>query len=307
MKKLFFLACVLFSLLSVFNSCSDSELNKELVNPLDEIGIEHNKFMAKFTEELEKSYKLKKWDGIEFLSDDYINGFTSLTDTSFRNLYENSESTILIQKELYNKLEINSWFKKDENTILDLAKSALNNEVYLTRSTDGTTESKISEKDKEFTTNLLIDIASVVKKEYDSDKEAYDALREVINTHEKLILSQNWLPEETSALGTLAIAKYSAVFWENYDFSIYEKHKASASTRGWSDFSKRKKRGCTVVLADAAGYVVGGVVGGVGGSFLGPAGTLGGVFGGKAIGAWTGSAAAATAFAIYDAWCDALS
>lgn len=46
--------------------------------------------------------------------------------------------------------------------------------------------------------------------------------------------------------------------------------------------------------------LIGGGLGAAGGSFLGPAGSIGGWFGGAAAGAWSGSASAATAIAIYD-------
>lgn len=157
-----------------------------------------------------------------------------------------------------------------------------------------------SNKEQEFTNNLLQDIYEVSSKGYNSEEEAYIALEEVVKKHEKLILSEEWSSEETYALGALAVSKHSVQFWKNYDFSVFENSELSKSSK----IKETNPRSSIIVGADVAGYVVGGVVGGTGGSFLGPAGTVGGVLGGKAAGAWVGSAAAATAIAIYDAWDD---
>ena len=86
-------------------------------------------------------------------------------------------------------------------------------------------KNKASNKDEEFTNNLLTDIFTVSSKQYDSDEVAYDGLEKVIKEHEVLILSQNWTSEEKYALGSLAVAKHSVEFWRNYDFSIFSESK----------------------------------------------------------------------------------
>ncbi|WP_035664061.1 hypothetical protein, partial [Flavobacterium sp. ACAM 123] len=165
-------------------------------------------------------------------------------------------------------------------------------------------KNKASNKDEEFTINLLEDINTTSTRSYSSEEEAYKTLEEVIIKHEKLILSQEWSSEEKYALGAVSVAKHSVQFWKNYDFSIFGDSKLSKSYSAKSD----DPRSSIIVGADVAGYVVGGVVGGVAGLAVGPvtlgAGTVAGVLGGKAVGAWAGSAAAATAIAIYDAWSD---
>ena len=314
MKKLGFIwLSVSLSLFFVLNSCSDSEsysdADKKPINPMEKVGIEHNNLMALFTKKLEKSYMNKEWNNIDFLSEDYVDKFATLTNEVSHEYYKDSKSTVAIQKNYYNKLQINSWFKKnDENTMLDLAAVALDKEVILTRSNTGEMiEEKLTEKDKKFTKNLLLALAEVSDKEYKSEEEAFFELKKVVDEQEKIIISQKWLSNEKSALGALAIAKYSTMFWEKYDFSIYQKKNTSAMTRSSSDYSQKKKRGISVVFADTAGYVVGGVTGGLGGSFAGPAGTIGGVMGGKLAGSWLASGAAVTAFSIWDSLCDAFS
>ena len=295
---------------SFFNSCSPDgingiETNVVNKNPLEFIGVEHNKFMSKFTKRLEDRYKKKKWSNIEFLSDNYVTELSTLMNSSFHDTYEKSTSTIETQKSIYNQLNLNEWFDGDEYTSLDLAKEVLKNGNYTTLAKK-TLQSKASKKDEEYTNNLLNDIYEVSAKEYNSKEESFSALTKVIEKHEKLILSENWSSDENYALGAIAIAKYSTQFWENYDFSIFENSKiANKSSRKKQDPGIRSS---IVVGADVAGYVIGGVVGGVFGTVIGPytfgAGTLAGVFLGKAVGGFVASGVALTAIGIFDSWSD---
>ncbi len=301
-KTLYILIVFVSTILTVGCSKDEQEnfdTNTELINPMEYIGVEHNLFMKDFTNNLEKSYKNKKWSKASFLSDKYVTQFSSVMNESYHNRYKLSTSTVEYQKNVYNQLNLNEWFDNDNTTSLDLAKSVMSRGTHL-KSAKTKSKNAASNKDQEFTNNLLQDIYEVSSKGYDSEKEAYIALEEVVKKHEKLILSQEWTPEEKYALGALAVSKHSVQFWKNYDFSVFENSALSKS------YSKKETnpRSSIIVGADVAGYVVGGVVGGTGGSFLGPAGTVGGFLGGKAAGAWAGSAAAATAIAIYDAWSD---
>lgn len=307
MKKNKFKLIAIFTLLfsaSIFNACSSDVVNEidtvsESQNPLEYVGIEHNKLMAEFTIILEESYKKNQWSKIEFLSDDYITQFSSIMNDAYHKTYEKTTSTVDIQKNVYSQLNLTEWFDNDNETSLDLAKAVLRKGTY-SKSAKNVLKNKASSKDEEFTTNLLQDIYTTSAKSYSSEEEAYKALEVVIKNHEKLILSQEWTSEEKYALGAVAVAKHSVQFWKNYDFSIFSNSKLAKNYSG----KEKDPRSSILVGADVAGYVVGGVSGGVAGSFLGPAGTVGGVIGGKLAGGFTASATATAAIAIYDAWSD---
>jgi len=246
------------------------------INPLEYIGIEHNLFMEEFTSLLISSKN--EWKNIEFLSNEYETKFSSIMNDAYHTRYLNSNSTISSQKQNYNDLNTNEWFDGDDITSVDIAENVL--------------IQKATYRDRIFTMNLLTDIFNAIDNGQ-SDLEGFNALEKIINKHENLILSENWEPEEKYALGALSVAKHSTMFWKKFDLSAFNNSSKS-----------RNPRSSIIVGADVAGYVIGGVVGGTAGSFAGPAGTVGGVLGGKAGGAWLGSAAAATAIAIYDAWSD---
>lgn len=283
---------VMISIIGIItlNSCNDESMTENvnntesssiiyqkrsgLKNPLEYVGIEHNEFMSKFTYNLETSRNNGDWNNVLFLSEDYKENFAKVMNQSFHSCYSESTSTIQTQIDFYDQLNMNEFFDNDSTHELNLAESVLN--------------SKATQKDKEFTMNLLTDVYNVINNATD-DVNAYIELEKVIIKHENLILSENWSSNEDYALGALAIAKHSSEFWKNYDLS---------------KISSSNPRSSIIVGADVAGYVVGGVVGATGGSFAGPAGTVGGFLGGKAAGAWIGSGAAATAIAIYDAWSD---
>jgi len=249
--------------------------NKSLVNPLEHIGVEHNLFMEKFTVHLEESYQKDEWTNIDFLSNEYRYKLSDIINKSYHTSYEGSTSTISAQIDIYNQLNLNEWYDGNEITQLDLAKDVL--------------ERKATAKDKEFALNLLNDIFKTTS-DITDDELVYLELEKVILKHENLILSESWGESEEYALGALAVAKYSLIFWKDYDFNKFSSFKAKG----------KNPRGAIVVGADSAGFIVGGGVGAASGSFLGPAGTVGGWFGGCAAGAWGASSAAATAIAIYD-------
>lgn len=266
----------------------DSEANPKSVvyqdNPLEYVGVEHNKFMAEFMPILERSYKNGKWSKVTFLSDNYTTQFSSVMNEAYHKRYESSTSTVEGQKEVYEKLDLNEWFDGDETTSLDLAKASL--------------ESKASDKDGRFTNNLLQDVYETSFKQYKSKKEAYAALEKVIQKHEELILAEDWKSNEKYALGTLAVAKHSTQFWKNYDFSEFRKNDYL------STYSDPDPESSIIVGADMAGWVIGGVTGATAGSFAGPAGSFGGFIGGKMAGSFTASTAAAGAISIYEAFVD---
>lgn len=237
--------------------------------------------MEVFTQKLEESYRNRLWDRASFLSGDYKLAFARVMNDAYRARYTQTNSTVDYQLDIYNQVNLDEWFDNDATTSVDLARNVLNQ--------------RATNRDRQYTLNLLNDIF-IAAATATSDADAFQALRAVIRQHESLILSQNWGANEDYALGALAVAKYSTIFWENYDFSVFNSNDASEN-----DISPRSG---LIVGADTAGYVVGGVVGGTGGSFAGPAGTVGGVLGGKATGAWVGSGAAATAVSIYDAFVD---
>lgn len=289
MKKNFFKS--LFALLLVsfiaFYACSEDTINNDAqqteivknayTNPLEYIGVEHNNFMLDFTRKLEDSFLNGEWNRAAFLSDDYKRIFANTMNNAYHSRYTQTNSTVSYQKQVYDQLDLSEWFDRDNVTSLDLAAAVLND--------------RATSRDREYTLNLLHDLFNAANNAA-TNAEIFDAIKAVVTAHEQRILSQHWNDNEEYALGALAVAKYSAEFWKNYDFAVF--------TRG----AERDPRSGIIVGADVAGYVVGGVVGGTAGSFAGPAGTVGGVLGGKAAGAWAGSAAAATAIAIYDAWCD---
>ncbi|CEN52460.1 hypothetical protein [Capnocytophaga canis] len=250
-------------------------------NPLEYIGIEHNKFMEKFMYHLEKSKENGTWNNVIFLSEDYKVNFAKVMNEAFHSCYPKSNSTIARQIDFYNQLNLNEIFNNNSVNELDMAETVLN--------------SKATKKDKEFTMNLLKDVYSTIDNAV-NDEEAYRELEKVIAKHENLILSQDWKTNEDYALGAIAVAKYSSQFWKDYDFSKFRYNSMVSRPNNPSS--------SIIVGADIAGYVVGGVVGATAGSFGGPAGSVGGFLGGKAFGAWAGSGAAATALAIYDAWSD---
>ena len=288
MKKILFKS--LFALLLVsfiaFYACSEDAVSPEMeqttqvknnTNPLEYVGIEHNNFMREFTQKLEESFTNREWDRAQFLTEEFKAAFARTMNDAYRVRYTATNSTEDYQRQVYEQLDLSEWFDRDNVTSLDLAANVLN--------------TRASAKDREYTMNLLNDLFNAAQNAT-TNTEAFDAIKAVVTVHEERILSQEWRSDEEYALGALAVAKYSAEFWQNYDFSPF--------TRG----AERDPRSGIIVGADVAGYVVGGVVGGTAGSFAGPAGTVGGVLGGKAAGAWAGSAAAATAIAIYDAWTD---
>lgn len=316
MKNNKFNIIAIFTLLfsaTIFIACSndnETEIDtvSELQNPLEFIGIEHNKFMKEFTSQLEDSYKKNQWSKVKFLSDDYVTQFSSVMNDSYHKSYKKTTSTVEIQKNVYGQLNLNEWFDNDNETSLEMAKSVLRKGTHSKKAKE-VLKNKASNKDEKFTINLLEDINTTSTKSYSSEEEAYKALEEVVMKHEKLILSQEWSSEEKYALGAVAVAKHSVQFWKNYDFSVFSNSKIARKHSSKNDDEEEDDpRSSIIVGADVAGYVVGGVVGGVAGVAVGPvtlgAGTVAGVLGGKAVGAWAGSAAAATAIAIYDAWSD---
>lgn len=292
MKKNLFTSVFILLLISSigFYACSDDITTIESdetvnakntrTNPLEYIGIEHNVFMESFTRKLEESHNSRGWHRVNFLSDDYKTTFASVMNEAYRERYTQTNSTVDYQIEVYDRLNLKEWFDRDATTSIDIAEGVLRDTA--------------TDRDREFTMNLLNDLYNAINSAQ-TDAEAFNNIGDVVTRHESLILSQNWSAGEEYALGAVAVAKYSAEFWKNYDFSRYN------SGARLDDVNPRSG---VIVGADTAGYVVGGVVGGTGGSFAGPAGTVGGVLGGKAAGAWIGSGAAATAFAIYDAWSD---
>jgi hypothetical protein len=302
MKKNLFKSVFILLLVSSigFYACSDETINTEAdqiettktrhTNPLEYIGIEHNAFMQVFTQKLEGSFANRDWSRVDFLSDDYRATFANVMNDAFHTRYTRSNSTVSHQEEVYDQLNVNEWFNCSGITTLDIAANVLND--------------RATSRDNMFTMNLLNDIVNAANNTRDNS-EAFNAIREVVLHHEALILAQDWGEDERYALGAVAVAKYSRDFWENYDFSVFT-NSAQGRAQGQNGMIAKADdpRSGIIVGADVAGYVVGGVVGGTAGSFAGPAGTVGGVFGGKAAGAWVGSAAAATAIAIYDAWCD---
>ena len=161
---------------------SNLEVNSELVNPMEYVGIEHNKFMAKFTNSLETSYKNKNWTKVEFLSDSYVEQFSSVMNKSYHKQYEFSTSTVEYQKNIYKELDLSEWFDSDETTSLDLAKSVMKSGRHL-KSARNNTENIATDKDQQFTNNLLQDIYVTSSKEYNSEEEAYLALEKVVNKH----------------------------------------------------------------------------------------------------------------------------
>ncbi|MGH1386316.1 hypothetical protein [Kordia sp.] len=282
-----------------FYACSEDTVNKEAdqtttaknsrTNPLEYIGIEHNAFMEVFTQKLEESYANRDWSRVEFLSDDYRATFATVMNDAFHTRYTRSNSTVSFQEEVYDQLNINEWYNCSGITTLDIAASVLNDTA--------------TSRDREFTMNLLNDLFNAANNARDNS-DAFNTMREVVLHHEALILAQDWGADERYALGAVAVAKHSRDFWENYDFSVFRNAARAQGQTGIIGKRDIDPRSGIIVGADTAGYVVGGVVGGTGGSFAGPAGTVGGVLGGKAAGAWIGSAGAAAAVAIYDAWCD---
>lgn len=294
--KLRLFVCISSIGLLFLNSCNEdssleNNIGKEnyattyqrngLINPMEYVGIEHNKFMEKFTYNLELSINKNEWNEVPFLSENFKTNFAKIMNDSFHSSYTESTSTVATQIDYYNQLDMNEFFDNDSTHELNLAESVLNSKATL--------------KDKEYTMNLLKDVYDAINNST-NDEEAYIELTKVIVKHENLILSENWKSDEDNALGALAVAKYSSEFWKNYDIT-----KITISNGA---LNRRNPRSSVIVGADVAGYVVGGVVGATGGSFAGPAGSVGGFLGGKALGAWAGSGAAATAIAIYDAWSD---
>jgi hypothetical protein len=305
----------LLLLVIILPACSSEDImiqknNTSLLNPLEDVGIEHNKFVSKFMFNLEESHKRGDWSKIQFLSDDYKTQFSTVMNDSYHDIYPKSESTIDIQKKIYNDLNLNEWFDGDNYTGLDLAKKVLNEGVHSDiRKSKNVLKNKATPKDAEFTSNLLDDIYTASAMQYSSKKEAYEALEKVINKHEKLILSQKWKSEENYALGALAIGKHSTQFWKNYDFSVFKNNSKSVKS---DKSSQAKQQGNPIIVAaDIAGYVVGGVIGGA----LGITITIGswsygivpGVMAfiyGKMARAFAASAFAASAIGIYEAWSD---
>lgn len=305
MQKFSLKLFVMISIIGIItlNSCNDESLTENLSNsenseityqmrsglknPLEYVGVAHNEYMKEFTTNLENSFNQGKWENISFLSPEFKTNFSQISNEAFIKLFPNSDSDTDKQEIIYNELDINEWFDNDSTDELMLAESILN--------------TKATQKDKEFTMNLLIDVYNAINNAT-SDEIAYNELDKIITKHENLILSQEWSSNEDNALGALAITKYSAEFWKNYDFSKFNQSNTNLAGRA------RNSRSSVIVGADVAGYVIGGVVGGAAGVAVGPvtlgAGTVAGVLGGKAVGAWTGSAVAATAIAIYDAWSD---
>jgi hypothetical protein len=301
MKNLALKPVLLFLFVGVFSFCNnDSEItnpNKknssdssilrrsQLNNPLEYIGVAHNVYMKEFMDHLELSHNNREWQNIEFLNSDYKTHFSKISNEAFLKLFPQSNSTTAKQEILYEDLRINEWFDNGSTDELSLAEEVLNE--------------KATSKDRQYTMNLLHDVYNAINKAGD-DLSAYKELEKVIVYHENLILTERWESNEDYALGALAVAKYSTEFWKNYDFSKFSGNNFAYANR------KKNPRSSIIVGADIAGYVIGGVVGGVAGVAVGPvtlgAGTVAGVLGGKALGAWSGSAAAATAIAIYDAW-----
>lgn len=274
--------------ISTNNSSDISTLRQtQLINPLEYIGVAHNIYLEEFTSNLELSYSKGEWNDIEFLSNEYKTQFSKISNDAFLKLFPESNSTPSKQELIYDDLKMNEWFDNDSIDELMLAESVL--------------DEKATAKDKEYTMNLLHDVYNAINNSLD-DESAYKELENVIMIHENKILTQNWNSNEDFALGALAVAKYSAEFWKNYDFSKFNQNNFGLASK------PKNPRSSIIVGADVAGYVIGGVVGGIAGVSIGSvtlgAGTVAAFLGGKAAGAWGGSAAAATAIGIYDAWSD---
>jgi len=281
------ISLLLFALINLSSCTTDlQELNESKTiktlsnpnpeNPLEIVGVLHNEALASFMNEITTEFQNGEWDNIEYGSEEYIEQFSQ---TSFNALINRSFETDLSQskiKHIYKNMNLNEWSEIELYGILSQTKNTL-------------AKSKSTSKDKEFTTDLLNDIFEVLENS-NSDDEALINLELVISKNENLILSQEWAENETYALGAIAVAKHSLIFWKDFDFTSIE-----IQTNG-------KPEKSIIVGADIAGYVVGGVVGGVSGSFAGPAGTVVGVLGGKVGGAWIASSAASAGIGIYKAW-----
>ncbi len=313
MKKTTKLITFLISLI-VLLSCSKEDISINKVNqenPLENIGIEHNRFMLEFTNHLEKSYESEEWDNIEFLSVDHKKKFSEIMNVTFNNLYPESGSTIELQMEIYDKLDLNEWYDGDNRTGLDIAKEVLvGNLASDIIKAKNVLKKNTTSKDAEYTINFLEEIYTVASKNLSTKQETFDEINKVVKKHENLILSESWLPQETYALGSLAIGKYSSEFWNNYDYSHY----ANKSNNKTSLKKKLEDPGDGwIVAADVAGYVIGGAIGAVIGIEITifsvgialPVG-LTAFIAGKLIGSFMASSAALTAQAIFNAWSDYL-
>lgn len=297
MKKTFFaLLCYSFMFTILWSCNSESQQSNplpakdkfaernNLVNPLDHIGIAHNAVLDAYMSKFIVSYNNNEWEGVNYPSQEFKQKFCNISNEAFLEVFPNSNSTPALHETVYNRLRIEEWLDNNPSNEIALATEVL--------------DSLATEKDKDFTLNLLNEIYFAI---YNTPNQSmiYLELERVVAKHEGIILSQNWNPNETFALGALAIAKYSTQFWKNYDFSRITHNSSGARIKidGQS--------GC-VVGADVAGYVIGGVSGVIVGTTAGwwtfGAGTVGGFLAGKAVGAISASGLAGMLWDIKESW-----
>jgi hypothetical protein len=291
-KNLNFFSLIMLFLTFTLNSCSEDSKLEQLessdlknksysanINPMEFVGVEHNKFMTEFTALVEEHKNNGGFKDIEYLSDDFRDEMSVLLHQANNSYYPENNTTVEFYQNAYDSINIKEIFTS-RNNMLKSAQVVLSNQT--------------TEKDKEFTMNLLNDILY-----YDNSNSKFKSLQDLIAYHESIILNESWKENETSALGAVAIAKHSNIFWTNSNFlnGDYEGKTTQSDPRSG-----------IIVGADAAGYVIGGVVGGVAGTTVAGvtfgAGTVVGVIAGKFVGGFVGSGAAATGIAIYDAFTD---
>lgn len=137
--------------------------------------------MLEFTNHLEKSYERGEWDNIEFLSVDHKKKFSEIMNVTFNNLYPESGSTIELQMEIYDKLDLNEWYDGDNRTGLDIAKEVLvGNLASDIIKAKNVLKKNTTSKDAEYTINFLEEIYTVASKNLSTKQETFDEINKVV-------------------------------------------------------------------------------------------------------------------------------
>ncbi|MCB0702764.1 MAG: hypothetical protein KDC55_08655 [Ignavibacteriae bacterium] len=277
------------------SSCSDEKITSSedfqgvyetiyITNPLDSLGIIHNEILSEFVYNLEYSYLNDDFDGVTFPSNDFNTNIASSLNKAYDSTSYFSSSTQQLQEDLLDSLDLDNWFSSANYTAMfyDVEKIL---------------KDYASTQDSIFTINLINDIKDIIISGTSND--VFDELETIVNSHETLILAEDWDSTEVFALSALAVAKHSTQFWK----SFFNTHLAKMSKNNKVQYSNGDK--ALVVGADAAGAVVGSIKGAIIGSVVSPvAGTIGGYFAGKIVGGVSASSTAIAVLAVRDLWAD---
>lgn len=301
MKKLI-IAIMLLIGVTAFMSCNEksssvveNEFTQPIVytiNPLEDVGIEHNVLLTEFVRLLAISDSIGEFDNLIYPSNDFTTKLAELTNQTYLNMYQGSTSSSSYWVTLYNDMSIDTWYT-DSGDVTQMFQSAetelIANATY---------------QDSMYCMNFLNDFKTLINS---TSNNSLDDLYQLIILHENSILNQSWDSTETYALGMIAVAKHSCLFWNDY-FPLFTPpiFNKQPSLQGTAVNEETKQ--AVVVASDVVGAIVGTIKGAAAGTVMAPgAGTVAGMYVGKVAGGFLASSTALGVIAVVNFWGDLFS